>query len=1141
MQQILERFCRKDEQGRLLLLDMPTGSGKTYNVCKFIRSEILKGSKQRFFFITTLKKNLPEEELKKQFEKKGSLEVFKEKFLLVKPYNESVREGLANGAKIPDEITETDEYKALKQNLETIQNFKGGRSEILENSLRDAEYKFRKKVSESLKRHFPKKEDRLNAIKNASKWQWICKLYPMSLIGERQIIFMSVDKFLSPYSTIIEPAGMLYNSEWLKDSVIFMDEFDATKETMLRNIIGNSLRKKFDYVELLKNIYASLQTRSLPAKLTTESEKRKISRETHGPKIKPLDSILADLKEKAETLRNEFSLDFSFKTDASKDELQDIFLFQDHRFITANRGQESCIKWQRDAKNQINHITFCAEQKGEDGNVPIMLGRLRGFISYFVNCIRKFATNYYQNNGGGLTLEAATRSVLKEFGLDEESINHLTDLVLMRPYKQNDKAEGRDKDDLSLYHKGFRYYSFEDDETHDLQSKIMMVDFNDTPEKLLLKFCERAKVVGISATASLPSVVGNFDLSYIKAKLGEGFCHLTEEEKARLKAEFEKSTSGYGSVKIHAELIDSSGYGPASWQKVVEDQEIAECLFRKLEEAQAGDENDYNKRRYFKIALAFKNFLAHKDIHSFLCVLNKHPKPNGKALNRNLLDEIFAQIAKDQKIQFQPNQIFQLYGEGYDDKRRELLDRLGNGEKLFVISAYQTVGAGQNLQYKIPETLKDSLVKINELPQSGYKDFDAIYLDKPTNLLVNLNGQGEFKLEEFAKSLFQTEFLQEAGEISVKDAKTCIRKAFARLRGLSEPKAVGNGKCPSVILMATRAIIQAIGRMCRTNNKAPNIYIYADAEISGAITPNVDSGRISNPEFLALLDIVKAKLERQPSVLENRASLISQRTGKYIDNIRYGNWTEDKMEQWKQLREMVLRSPTLPKEEANFAAKNFYVELPEKANCLYYSESSDYKEVNVSFKASGGLKCVSAEAAKLTEFMRVPWLREHFEKQGFATAFEPNDFIMSPTLFNNIYRGALGEAAGKAIFEHWLGIDLEEVDNPEFFELFDFKIPNSSVFIDFKNWHESSEFSAEEMERKIVTKAERCGAKCVIIANISAEKHYRIVDKMKAGIRIIEVPSLLQRTESPNQQAMEKVVEVMRNYGHQAQQAQTQN
>lgn len=68
-------------------------------------------------------------------------------------------------------------------------------------------------------------------------------------------------------------------------------------------------------------------------------------------------------------------------------------------------------------------------------------------------------------------------------------------------------------------------------------------------------------------------------------------------------------------------------------------------------------------------------------------------------------------------------------------------------------------------------------------------------------------------------------------------------------------------------------------------------------------------------------------------------------------------------------------------------------------------------------------------------------LREYFIRNGYATKFKPEEYIMSPAVWNNIYKGALGEAVGKFWFAEILGINLEELDNPEIFEVFDFKNP----------------------------------------------------------------------------------------------------
>ena len=56
-------------------------------------------------------------------------------------------------------------------------------------------------------------------------------------------------------------------------SLLFIDEFDATKETILRNIISNGLREKIDYIELFNDIYSILHTIEFPKAMTTPSKK----------------------------------------------------------------------------------------------------------------------------------------------------------------------------------------------------------------------------------------------------------------------------------------------------------------------------------------------------------------------------------------------------------------------------------------------------------------------------------------------------------------------------------------------------------------------------------------------------------------------------------------------------------------------------------------------------------------------------------------------------------------------------------------------------------------------------------------------------------------------------------------------------
>ncbi len=877
---------------------------------------------------------------------------------------------------------------------------------------------------------------------------------------DRQIIFMSMDKFLSLNSTIVEPSTMLYNSNIIENAVIFIDEFDATKETVLKNIIQNGLRDRLDYIELFNAVYAVLHTHSFPAILTTPSKKRQEGQY----KNQSLQGILNKTMKIADDIHKSFALQYSHKIERIEDDNKNNFLFQDHQYHTILNGNKSYITSNVNLDERINIIKFsdvCPEIK--EDNIQTMLGQLRGFISYFLNAVYFLAINYMQLkaerrniNEDEFTLEEAIRTILSEFKLTNIYISYLTSQILVSSYRYLGDIQSVDFD-LSFYEKGFRYYAFEDDYTHDMHSEIMMCSFQVTPEKLLLRFCEKAQVLGISATATIPSAIGNYDIEYLKEKLQNKYISITAEEKERLRIAFENSAKGYDEICIHTKLISADNYSVSAWEAVTDDAELAQHLFDYIEQACSEDDNNYNKERYLRIAITFKSFICQTDIQSFLCVLTKHPRKNDRILDLDKLLYIFKIIVNIYKSPFDVDKnVVQLDGEEYDLKKDKIITRLGKGERLFVISVYQTIGAGQNLQYPIPTDLKNQLVKINDYQSSGYKDFDAIYLDKPTNLLTPLSDN--LAEEDFVKYLFYLEMLQEGAEISVKDATSLIKKAFRCFGTKSKNNEFSKNinDCRSVISLSTRVIIQAIGRLCRTNSKSKNIYIFADSRIADRIDFSVCEGRTFNREFTELIQVLstvaKERNEYKSNVYENEAQLKSIRVTNYINNTLGKDWNDNKIISWKQLREMVLMHPTISQNQFDDKgiAYNFYVEMPNKDNHIYYIQKNDFKDVWVFFSPHSGAHEVSAETSKLSVLMQIDFLKDYFENQGWATSFIPDNFIMSPPLFNNIYRGVLGEVVGKILFHHLAGIELHDIENNDLYEKFDYVVPNASVFVDFK-------------------------------------------------------------------------------------------
>lgn len=1010
MYQIIKTYCENNAVNGLFLLDMPTGFGKTYSVLKYIfeASQLVENKDRRFFFITPLKKNLPVDDIKNLFEEAGKLTEYHEKVLFIDSTSESVIEKFKDIIEkaIPKEITKTEEYKNFQQEIKFLQRQRSTNDYQLKQMAKGIEKNFRERteptfrrmISGMLTRKYKTAKQRLSAIKTENDWKWVGELYPAVFTQDKQIIFMSMDKFLSRNATIVEPSYQFYNNKIIDNAVIFLDEFDSVKETMLKNIIQTGLRDKIDFIELYRSIYAAMETNTFPTILTTPSEQRKNSEYNK----QSLEKVIEDTREKAREIYAAYSLKFSHRTTADTEEHYKNFLFQDYQFHSILNGNNSFITSVSNKEECINEIHFTAEKpKLEAQNIHVMLGKLRGFIQWFQGMVNILAINYRQlknerrkNGDDEFTQEQAIRTVLSLFHLSSYEADYLTMQIMMASRSLKNEQIAGSEFDRTVYEHGFRYYCFENDVMHDMQSQIMMCSFQNTPEKLLIRFCERAKVIGISATATVPTVIGNFDLNYLRNKMQGAFYQMPASEYRRLKQDFISTQSGYRHISIHTQLLGATTYSLQTWEDIFNDKDLAENSYELLEnEVYKDDRNSsYNLERYARIAMAFKAFLQHDDIKSMLCLLTKHPAQNDKFLNSEILNKILSPIAG-----FRPKQknkyIEYLKGDNFDSKKESILTRLANGEKLFVISTYQTIGAGQNLQYKIPAELQGKLVCSNKFSPREEKDFDAIYLDKPTNLFVNM--EPNWWEENFVKYLFQVEFLQENRELSITDTLKHVRKAFRCYVQGNVPKEYVENVYDrqSIRMYSTRAVVQAIGRICRTNQKNPNIYIFADDRIADYLDLTVTEGRILNHEFMALVKKIEGTQKNAPiyGSLENGADLVSNRAGRDIDNILNDSWTEGRIKKWQELRQIVLRFPTVSTEEVkkNFIFSNYYVELPQKSNVLYYTQESDFRKINISFGRTQLIHFAEDESGtRLDRIMRWDSLRNFFQSKGYATSFK---------------------------------------------------------------------------------------------------------------------------------------------------------
>jgi hypothetical protein len=161
---------------------------------------------------------------------------------------------------------------------------------------------------------------------------------------------------------------------------------------------------------------------------------------------------------------------------------------------------------------------------------------------------------------------------------------------------------------------------------------------------------------------------------------------------------------------------------------------------------------------------------------------------------------------------------------------------------------------------------------------------------------------------------------------------------------------------------------------------------------------------------------------------------------------------------------------------------------------------------------------MSQEDSGLPLLMRYMPLKEFFISMGYAIEFERNEYVMSPVLFHNIYKGALGEAAGRFILRNERGIELSEITDPQKFEFFDFEL-SPDVYVDFKNWKFSYQIEREQVYEQIGKKLDEIGGKKVYVINLMSEKDAEPVRTVSG--RIIEVCGLIDESGNVLKKVME--------------------
>ncbi|MCR5461610.1 MAG: hypothetical protein K6E87_00940 [bacterium] len=1111
MQKSIENFIKTTDNG-LYLIDLPTGTGKTTQAIDYIYNHMDKNT--TFFYVTSLNKNVDDayNKLRKKFKDAGKLNEFEDMVLRLYSNSEKIIENLCTVPYNPDdEIMRFNSFIQLKKEVEMLDkivNIDLSIKDKLVTEIREKlEPAFRHDVKIFLNDKCNTKKERFKYIKEHHNW--LIQIYPSILTNFRKVFFASLDKFYLGNDAIIEPSYKFTNNKYLMgNAVIFIDEIDAAKNTVLSRIVEDSLKNNVDLIKLFLNIYTTLETKEFPQEMLKPTLDEA---EEEGYKI----NITQRMKELFEEIFNKHNMQFALKL-LEKD-IDKKFIFDDNTTLTIiNKKNVNDMYVNSNKDEGYNRIIY--DNSNNNPPLSMVIKNIIGGISYFIKGCYLLAVHYceYYNKNKKpaddlMQIEDSVLSVLHAFNINERYIPYLENVILGKGRLNQSYASTFAAD---VYDTGFKYYKFSDSLSNNFSTLITMYDINDTPESFLLNLVSKGHVIGLSATSTMDTVTGNFDLTYLRSKLGGKFYKPTEEEKERIDSEINKIIVS-NKAKIDVEFVKSID-PETTIKELFVTEDYQNVIMNKFGDLSKNTEI-FNANRFLKVALSIKSFMTSR-LSSLLILTNRNLGKDNGLFSEQTFDNIINLIKKEYNVENEFT-IINLTTKEFEETKKLYLDKLNKNEKVIIFSSYPTTGAGQNLQYEIEE---DGIIK--------QEDISCLYIEKPTNILINTSLFNETTNEDLLKYIYQVEALKTNGEITIKDKNICVKEAFLRTNNSSYKRCHTNlYKTNSIRNHSLSIIIQAVGRICRTRGKVSKTNIYVDNDIAMELDLLSVQNRRLNREFQEIITKFKeldTKTKNESSYklyirkAENSNKVVNDNIHRILSKKL---WVTTDIELWKNLRDHVLKKPVCNDVSSdNGLFSNCYLQSVDyDISYYYYKEENDYGEVKIGLTKNNELtSIVSADESNLTLFMKNEMLKSFFESKGYATTFEKAKYILLPVVFNNIYKGALGEAIGKYCLSK-IGYELEEIEDSMLYEKFDYKY--KTCFIDFKNWNDRGQSLDIEHSKN---KLESIRGDLAIIINIIGLKEERV----KQYDNVYIIPNLFYIENDMivyNQNAHRKIIELL--------------
>lgn len=572
MKKYIEAVLKNNDNG-LFLCELPTGYGKTYTITKCMREYAANtDNKRKIIYLTTLNKNLPEEALKKAY---NDDELYHKEVLRIRSNFDEVVEKIPT-LYIPEEF-KVSQYFALESAIKKYIKVKNSHIndsqylQTLKDNVNTAERNFRHYISDVLKKKFLNKAEKLKAIKNDNRYKWIGELYPAVFTDERKILLMSIRKFMKRNSVIVEPSYEFVKSPLFSNAIIIIDEFDATKADIENELIERAVSVREDYISVFRQLARTLNTEYF-----SENLKRAIN-DIDSNRFNVI--TFEKLKNEADDIVHKYHTNLSIKVNENHIERKQNFLLKDASYNSVLSGNAKYIRATKDIEKNIVQIffednkTFFENQSKDDIVIYSLLRDINRFLLHFRKFLFNWANQYMniinkERNAYAdvMTIENAMSSIMKKLELSDNQTKLLLGELCEQRITQKEKHNIPDD---SFYQKGIEIFEFEDNDSHFDFTNLHFIKLYDTPEKILGYISESNTVIGLSATAEIYTVIGNYNLDYLRYCLRDKFHYTPKDMRARVGEQMMKLYEPYknNQITINTEVINTE-YSESNAQEI---------------------------------------------------------------------------------------------------------------------------------------------------------------------------------------------------------------------------------------------------------------------------------------------------------------------------------------------------------------------------------------------------------------------------------------------------------------------------------------------------------------------------------------------------------------------------------------------